>query len=212
MTLAALLAVILTVNLEVKSKPARAEVSNPPGKITHVICVDPGHGGKDPGAIRDALTEASVNLRVALALRPLLQREGYIVFLTRETDTTLSHPDRYNFCNQHNASVMIAIHQNASGDDQSTDSAGALAYKPSDMDLASALANSASFYLNLPVTPVEHYEGGVLMNSKMPATILESLYLSNPTELRALQINDDRVNLEAKAVVAGLDSYFRTHK
>ena len=50
------------------------------------ICIDPGHGGKDPGATNGSVYEKNINLAVALKLKKLLIERGLEVLLTRETD------------------------------------------------------------------------------------------------------------------------------
>lgn len=78
------------------------------------IVLDPGHGGKDPGAISTrGLEEKTLNLLVAKALRSRLQTQGYKVFLTREGDTYLSLPERVELARRHNADLFISIHANA---------------------------------------------------------------------------------------------------
>jgi N-acetylmuramoyl-L-alanine amidase len=79
------------------------------------IVLDPGHGGKDPGAIgRNGLTEKEVVLDVALRLRDLLRdRLGKNVFLTREKDQFIELDDRAKFANRHKADLFVSIHINS---------------------------------------------------------------------------------------------------
>jgi N-acetylmuramoyl-L-alanine amidase len=79
------------------------------------IVLDPGHGGKDPGAIgRGGLTEKEVVLDVALRLRDLLQdRLGKKVLLTRDKDTFVELDDRAKFANRHKAHLFVSIHINS---------------------------------------------------------------------------------------------------
>lgn len=79
------------------------------------IILDPGHGGKDPGAIgRNGLTEKEVVLDVALRLRDLLrERLGKKVFLTREKDEFIELDDRAKFANGHKADLFVSVHINS---------------------------------------------------------------------------------------------------
>lgn len=62
------------------------------GPITVVI--DPGHGGRDGGAVADDGTlEKDLNLAVALKLKAILESAGVPVVMTRETDIELASPD-----------------------------------------------------------------------------------------------------------------------
>ena len=79
------------------------------------IVLDPGHGGKDPGAIgRDGLTEKEVGLDVALRLRDLLrERLGKKVIMTRDKDEFIELDDRAKFANGHKADLFVSIHINS---------------------------------------------------------------------------------------------------
>ncbi len=78
------------------------------------IVIDPGHGGKDPGAVgRLAIREKDITLDVARRLKARLEgRRGYEVILTRETDTYLSLRERVAFANERKADLFISIHVN----------------------------------------------------------------------------------------------------
>ena len=79
------------------------------------IVIDPGHGGRDPGAIGPSgLKEKDVVLKIAKRLREDLQRRGYEVFLTRETDIYLSLEERTAIANTKDADLFVSIHANAS--------------------------------------------------------------------------------------------------
>jgi N-acetylmuramoyl-L-alanine amidase len=79
------------------------------------IVIDPGHGGKDPGAIGVRGTqEKDITLDVALRLKKrLLQKEGYHVLLTRESDKTLSLAQRVEFSKENRSDLFISLHVNS---------------------------------------------------------------------------------------------------
>ena len=79
------------------------------------IIIDPGHGGKDPGAIGPGgLLEKNITLAVALKLRDVLQKHyGYEVFLTRETDEYLSLEERTELANTEHGDLFVSIHVNS---------------------------------------------------------------------------------------------------
>lgn len=79
------------------------------------IFIDPGHGGKGPGAIGNNLQEKDINLSVALKLRALLEKQGIEIKLSRSTDTYLTINKRYQLANAWNADYFISIHCNAGG-------------------------------------------------------------------------------------------------
>ncbi len=79
------------------------------------IVIDPGHGGRDPGAIGPSgVMEKDVVLKVAKRLRKKLERRGYKVFLTRERDIYLPLEERTAIANTKKADLFVSIHANAS--------------------------------------------------------------------------------------------------
>jgi N-acetylmuramoyl-L-alanine amidase len=79
------------------------------------IVIDPGHGGRDPGAIgANGTEEKNITLDVALRLRKKLAAlNGFHVLLTRKTDRTLSLADRVDFAKTHSADIFISVHVNS---------------------------------------------------------------------------------------------------
>jgi len=79
------------------------------------IVIDPGHGGKDSGAVGGLGTyEKDLALKLALLLKQRLeQRGGYRILLTRATDKSMSLQKRVKFANGNHADLFISIHLNA---------------------------------------------------------------------------------------------------
>ncbi|MCW7754706.1 N-acetylmuramoyl-L-alanine amidase [Desulfobotulus sp. H1] len=80
------------------------------------IVIDPGHGGKDPGAIGHVkgVFEKDINLQIAKILAEKLKKELQCdVILTRTGDTYLTLEERTQFANQHKADLFLSIHTNA---------------------------------------------------------------------------------------------------
>jgi N-acetylmuramoyl-L-alanine amidase len=80
------------------------------------VILDPGHGGKDPGATNSLATEAFYNLKVAGRTKALLEAKGFKVVMTRTSDRFLSLQERVNVANaiRENA-VFVSIHFNSGG-------------------------------------------------------------------------------------------------
>jgi N-acetylmuramoyl-L-alanine amidase len=80
-----------------------------------LIVIDPGHGGKDPGAIsKSGLLEKDVTLAAAFALRDeLLKSKRYDVALTRSTDLFIELEDRVTKARNLGADLFIALHADA---------------------------------------------------------------------------------------------------
>ncbi len=99
----------------------------PGGGRRHVVVIDPGHGGRDPGALALAGgKEKDITLKAALALKDVLDADGrYDVRLTRETDVYVEHEDRVTLARKWGAELFISLHADAAG---STSVSGASVY------------------------------------------------------------------------------------
>lgn len=93
--------------------PARP--SPPPQKVFRTIVIDPGHGGKDPGAKgHHGTEEKDVTLQIGLRLRDLLAKLGSTrVLMTRERDVFVELEDRAKFANSNEADLFVSIHVNS---------------------------------------------------------------------------------------------------
>ncbi|MGE5145012.1 MAG: N-acetylmuramoyl-L-alanine amidase family protein [Acidobacteriota bacterium] len=104
--------------------PPIAPVRDKPNPITglrhrHVIVIDPGHGGRDPGNpgrfFPQGMTEKDVNLSVGKLLRDELASRGIVATLTRTTDTLIDLHDRAGYCRD-DCDLFVSIHVNAMPD------------------------------------------------------------------------------------------------
>lgn len=93
---------------------AGGRLSIPLRRIQTVV-VDPGHGGKDPGAIGiGGLQEKVVNLRLARMLGKRLDEMGFDVVYTRDTDKTISLEERTVIAQAAHGDLFVSVHANAS--------------------------------------------------------------------------------------------------
>jgi N-acetylmuramoyl-L-alanine amidase len=91
----------------------KADSSQGKGRTT--VIIDPGHGGKDQGAMVAGVNEAQVTLAVAKELKAALTRMGYRALMTRESDTFISLPDRPRFASEKGGDLFISLHCNSIG-------------------------------------------------------------------------------------------------
>jgi N-acetylmuramoyl-L-alanine amidase len=111
-----------TPRMVVKTEAQPAEENAPPVAMPSparpfLLVLDPGHGGKDPGAIGPThLEEKEVVLDIARKLGFLLQRKGMQVVLTRSSDEFIPLPQRAEIANRLSADLFVSIHANASRD------------------------------------------------------------------------------------------------
>ena len=159
------------------------------------VMVDPGHGGKDPGAIgRDPFTvrESEVAWTVAALLRSALARQGWTVATTRRQGEYLSPSARANLANGFGAVAFVSVHCN-SHTEPDAHGLEVLHYGSAEGSAeGSALAASVLSQLvrRPPVGPPLRNRGlkvrpglVVLKKTSMPACLVELPFVSNPADL-----------------------------
>jgi N-acetylmuramoyl-L-alanine amidase len=100
---------IIAINSTLK-KPKKPKKINK-GKI---IVIDPGHGGKDPGAIGyKKYREKVVVFKISTYLKNILKNRGYKVYMTRYNDRFIKLKNRTKYANRKKADIFISIHANA---------------------------------------------------------------------------------------------------
>ncbi len=212
-------------------KPA-AEKEAPPQKVSvpadarkilkgKIICIDPGHGGTDVGAIghkgNKEIYEKDVTLSIALPLRDMLTSAGAKVVMTRSTDKDVYGPwadddpelqARCDVGNQANADVFVSIHID-SFSNSSVDGTTAYYYPKTakDLMLAQMLHQSTMNLLSIPDRGVRSGHLYVNVNTKMPSVLMEMGYISNPHRVQMLTSNWGPKSI-AKSLFKGLVDYF----
>ncbi len=101
---------------KVKKEPAVVKRVTPPKRLdrNEVIVIDPGHGGKDPGAVGyRKYREKNIVIEIAKELKYILESRGYKVYMTRSRDNFVKLRNRTKFANDRNAKIFVSIHANA---------------------------------------------------------------------------------------------------
>jgi N-acetylmuramoyl-L-alanine amidase len=97
-----------------KSKQSSLTLAQQLGLGVSRIVIDPGHGGKDPGAMAHGLKEKDITLKVARKTAAILtEKYEYEVIFTRKSDTTLPLEERTAIANTQKADLFVSIHVNA---------------------------------------------------------------------------------------------------
>ena len=159
-----------------------------------VIYLDPGHGGKDPGAVWDNIYESDINLEISLAIQEELEKNGAIVYLTRYGDYDLSAnyaelrkrsdlSRRANIINRSQADVYLSIHLNS---DISTTWKGAQVFYNTINEKNEILAKIMQEQLKKDLNSNREYKklnDHYLYNRvKIPGVLIEVGFISNPNE------------------------------
>ena len=180
------------------------------------IVLDPGHGGKDVGAIdeKSNIKERDINFIVATVLAEKLESAGAKVILTRNSNKQyVSLDQRAAISNKNHADAFISIHQNMFPQDPAI--SGTITYfydAKTSQQLADLIESNAVSLLHSHVEQlkVNQRELHVLDHNTRPAILIEGCFLSNPVELLNSITPQFREEL-AGGIFHGLLQYFHNH-
>ncbi|MDR2825278.1 MAG: N-acetylmuramoyl-L-alanine amidase, partial [Deltaproteobacteria bacterium] len=94
--------------------PATGTIVEQLGLGIKTVVVDAGHGGTDPGAIGNGITESQYTLEIAQLLGKRLQSKGFTVIYSRNSDKRIDLKERTTLANEKKADIFISIHLNSS--------------------------------------------------------------------------------------------------
>ena len=174
-----------------------------------LVILDPGHGGSDHGAIRGDISEKNITLDVSKRVRELLEKKGYEVFMTRETDETLSLQERVEISENLVPDMFVSIHVNSSNSD-TPNGLETHYYKDNSLLLAKTLHASMLNHIQANNRGLFKSKFYVINHTTAPAILLEIGFMSNPIE-RVQLITDFRKQATAKAIAEGIDDYFKKY-
>lgn len=215
------------------------------GLTAKTIVIDPGHGGKDPGALGPrAMKERIIVLSISEKLRDILTKKGYTVRMTRDTNRFIPLRERTAFAVEHKADLFLSIHANASEsykakgietyylDVASTDKASEIIAARENADsgyniqelekllkgiiqesksedskrLAGHIQQELVRATGAINRGVKHARFVVLIGTNVPAVLIETGFVSNPTEGRKLTTSAYQHKI-ATAIAQGIDKF-----
>lgn len=228
------------INNNVPTEIIEHEIETPNVIEPIIIVIDPGHGPKvnsdmEPispdssvmkrkygtGAVGNVTgtMEREINLNVSLMLRDLLEKDGFVVIMTRTNhDVISSNIDRVNLANDNNADLMIRVHSDSHTD---TSIHGASMLVPGEVGYATPIVDISRKYgeivLNTLVDKIGMANRGVVTRtdqtgfnwSKIPIITVEMGFLSNPEEDKLLSTSEYQEKL-AFALYKGISNCFKT--
>ena len=206
-----------------------------------VIVLDPGHGGINGGttSVLDKRPEKEFTLDWARRLKPLLEQEGWRVFLTRTNDVDVALSNRVALAESRHADLFISLHFNSLAPDQKPAGLGTLCLTPTGMpstitrdypdvlnqnfpnnsydtqnlQLAEHLHRTLLHATGLEDRGISHARFiGVLRGQHRPSVLIEAGFLSNPREAKRIEDPEFRQKLAegvADALRPGEDGRLR---
>ena len=177
-----------------------------------LIVLDPGHGGPSPGAIGPTgVTEKEVNLQQARAIRTALEKAGFRVRMTRDSDVDIDLYARARIAYDGKAAAFISVHHNSTAaqtDPRSVRHVSTYAWNDIGLGLARALHPRIA-----AVTPIRNHgvmtaSFAVCRNPAIPSCLLELDFINCPEGEESIQQPEQQQRV-AEAVLAGLRDWLR---
>ena len=208
----------------------RPQMIQPKGRVQTVV-LDPGHGGFDKGARNNFGTEKDFALDVARKLRPMLQKKGFKVVLTRENDVFIPLHMRARIANATKDSIFVSIHFNGASNREASgleifsltprgapstdDDALALHFvnmqAGSPVDAQSFALSATVFHSMLGHLPevdrgIKRARFAVLRHTKIPAILVEGGFMTETENSKRVADPAWREKL-AESLAVGIESY-----
>ncbi|MBD1876390.1 N-acetylmuramoyl-L-alanine amidase [Nodosilinea sp. FACHB-131] len=182
--------------------------SVPSGRV--VVAIDPGHGGRDPGAVGiGGLQEKQVIFPISLRVAELLESQGVVVVMTRREDVAVELQTRADIANRAQANLFVSIHANAISLSR-PDVNGIESYYSSETGrrLATTLQASMLAATGMRDRGVKQARFAVLRQSTMPATLLEIGFVTGAQDAPRLADPAWRETM-AQAIASGILQYIQ---
>lgn len=156
----------------------------------YIVCLDPGHGGSDPGASYGKLIEKQIVLIATLSCRNVLTEHGVQVVLTRSTDTYVGLSRRAQIANKAKAIYFVSIHCNAGKGDRGEVISSI--YRGKGLELSNSIAkemkaigqDTVKEYNKKGTGGTDYY--AVIRETNMDAVIVECAFLDNEEDSKII--------------------------
>jgi N-acetylmuramoyl-L-alanine amidase len=216
--------------------PVLSPPKNRRGILVKTICIDPGHGGKDPGNRAGSNEEKKYTLLLAQEVSAELKAAGFKVYLTRSSDTFVDLPTRPEIARRRAADLFVSLHFNSTeegrNDVKGTEiycltPAGATSTNArgegdthwvegnrndeKNMLLAYQMQKSYEKTMSVEDRGVKRARFQVLREAAMPAILIEGGFMSHPTEGKKIYESAYRKQM-AHAIVEGILAYKKAVK
>ncbi|AFZ03689.1 N-acetylmuramoyl-L-alanine amidase [Calothrix sp. PCC 6303] len=179
----------------------------PNGRLT--VIIDPGHGGKDPGAVGiGGSKEKDVILPIGIRVAQILQQNGIQALMTRNSDYFVSLQGRVDMASQANANVFVSIHANSAGSSRPDVNGLETYYYDSGLALAQTVHSTILQSLNVRDRGVRKARFFVLRKSSMPSILVEVGYMTGQQDIAKLRSTEYQ-NQMADAIARGIILYLR---
>ena len=203
------------VNIPVPKLPpaARPPVTPTPAPVRRtpntrvLVTIDPGHGGRDPGAIGvGGLQEKDVILPISREVAQILEKHGVAVMLTRRDDRFISLSGRAEMANRAGSDIFVSIHANSAGRSRTQVNGAETFYYSSGRRLAQNIQNRMIRDTGMKNRGVKQARFYVLRHTAMPAALVEVGFVTGRSDAAKLSSPQFRSQM-AQAIANGILDY-----
>ena len=201
--------------------PANAQPSFPPNTSplppanlprvpqgSRLVFIDPGHGGKDPGAIGiGGVHEKDIIMPISKYVTQYLEQQGVRVVMARTSDYFVSLQGRTDMANRAGADLFVSIHANSMGKGR-PDVSGFEIYYYGSPGLSQAIHRNVIRSVDVKDRGVRKARFYVLRNSRMPSTLVETGFVTG-YEDHAKLTNPAYQQQMAQAIARGILEYLQ---
>lgn len=189
------------------AEPPDSRPTIPNGRI--LVVVDPGHGGKDSGAIGiDGLKEKDIILPISQEVAAILEQQGVKAILTRNSDYFVDLAPRVALAERVNAHLFVSIHANSINLSRQDISGLETYYYSSGQALAQTIHNSILNNVDIDNRGVRRARFFVLRKSSMPAVLVEVGFVTGREDAAKLSDPSYRSKM-AQAIAGGILQYIQ---
>lgn len=175
---------------------------------TPIISIDPGHGGKDSGAVKNGYREKDLNLEVSSFLVPALRSAGYEVITSRDTDVYPTLDERANLANQTDSDLFISIHHNSGESNVSAKGIETHYYNSQDSKrFAEIVQRKLIQATGAKDRGIKNTRLLVVRKTNMPGVLLELGFMTNLDEVSKIS-DPSYQKLMSDAIVEAVNEYF----
>jgi N-acetylmuramoyl-L-alanine amidase len=175
------------------------------------ILLDPGHGGKDSGAVGpNGYTEKDANLYAAKLLANELAMRGASVYLSREVDKFVGLDDRQTIIDNLEPTIALSVHHNSlpDGGNPATKGFSTFWYHPQSQSLAMTIHNSVVKSTGRPSYGVFWDNLALARPASAPSVLLEWGFMSNPSEFELIATPAEQQRM-AKAIAESVTIWLK---
>lgn len=200
------------VSLIFKEKPFLGSADKPLSNT--VVCIDPGHGGTDSGALGVQGTkgpmEKDITLATAYAVKDKLESLGAYVVMTRTDDKFINLNGRNQIMHENNSDFFVSIHANSIAVTKDGNKAKGIEvyyHQPKSKVLAESLLNRMNTYTGREKRNAFYSHYIVTLDSYLPSALLEMGFMPNPVEYDEMCSPSGMANTAAAVAQSILDCF-----